>query len=253
VYAATIGHLEGLFERHFRRYADRATVISTYLARRLRATGYPEDRILLQRLGCDTRRFKVLDKGRVRDRLGLPRHEAVLCYVGALPMADMSLLFEALQLVLQKVTRPPIVLMVGTPSAEVQQAKGIELRWIPRQPLDQVHEFISASDLCLLPAQRSVANLARWPSKCGDYFNAGRPVIATPVGDLADLFADHRLGFIAKDATAPAFATAIMHALDSSELWQDIGQSCRQFAENHLDVRRLAAELLTLYGDASSD
>jgi glycosyltransferase involved in cell wall biosynthesis len=250
VYGRTLGMLEGKWESAFRRYADRATVISTSLATRLEALGYPPERILLQRVGCDTRRHAPGDKLSARRDLGLAADATILCYVGALLKRDQRLLEEALRLLATRYERELSVLMVGTPVGGFGGAGGVRVQWVERQPLDGVYRYLAASDLCLLPLCESAANRARWPSKVADYFNAGRPVVATKVSDLEQLYATYSLGYLADHSTPGGYAEALLRALGSRPEWDGVGRSARRFAELHLDTRVLGNELLALYADA---
>ena len=247
LYAATGGRVEQLFEERFRLRADAATVISTALERRLREAGFPGDRILLQRLGCDTRRFQPVSKEAARTQLGVQAEGPVLCYVGALAAPDLDLFLQGLERAQARHGGRLTPLLIGGPAVEAGAAARVGLRLVPRQPLEGVHRYISASDLCLLPLQESPANSARWPSKCGDYLNAGRPVITTPVGDVADLVRRYDLGFVAPAASPDGLATAIDAAIESRATWDAIGAAARRFAEQQLDVSVLAAQLLDLY------
>jgi glycosyltransferase involved in cell wall biosynthesis len=247
LYAATLGNVEGFLELYGRKFADQATVISTYLRDLLRQTGYPAERTHLVRIGCDTTRYPEVDRDVARRDLQLPADATILCYVGALLPADMSLLLEALAIVNATADRPLLTVLVGTPDIppEIAEAHGILL--VPRQPLEVVTRYISATDLCLLPLRSSIANTARWPSKVADYFNAGRPVVATPASDFPQIFADHDLGYMAADDSAQSFAAALAHALADRDAWPRIGQACRRYAVDELDVHKLARDMTGVY------
>ena len=250
LYARTFGVLEGQWEILFRRYADRATVISTDLGKRLEAMGYPRERIHLQRVGCNTRAYAPSDKLTARAAAGLPLQATILCYVGAMQPPDRRLLFDALELVADRYRGELLTLMIGTPRGRREVPSRARLAWVERQPLHAVYRYLAAADLCLLPLCESVANRARWPSKAADYFNAGRPVVTTRVSDFEQLYAEYALGYLAEQSTAEGYAEAIVRALNTRAEWEEMGQSCRRFAEERLDTRVLAKELLALYEDA---
>jgi glycosyltransferase involved in cell wall biosynthesis len=250
VYSKTLGVLEGAFEVSFRRFADRSTVISSHLYERLVATGYPPEHILLQRVGCDTRAYGPSDKLVARAALGLPPHATILCYVGALALPDRTLLVDSLALVARHYGRELLTLMVGTQEFDARFPGHLDVRWTSRQPLPAVYRYIAAADLCLLPMCESPANRARWPSKTADYFNSGRPVVATKVSDFEQLYAEHNLGYLAERSTPNAYAEALLRALNAPSEWEAIGRSCRRFAEHCLDSRVLAQQLVGLYEEA---
>ena len=247
LYARTLGKFEGFLERFGRRFASHATVISSFLGERLAELGYPRDRTTLVRLGCNTHRFPVMQKREARAALGLPVDATILCYVGALMPADRDLLIATLDRLRRGGEKDLIPILVGTPPLDAADVQRLGIRLVPRQPLETVHRYISAADLCLLPFRTSVANMARWPSKSADYLNAGRPIVATPVSDFPKLFAKHRLGFLSESDEPEAYAAAVREALSARAEWDAMGKTCRAFAVSELDVAALGARLHTIY------
>jgi glycosyltransferase involved in cell wall biosynthesis len=73
----------------------------------------------------------------------------------------------------------------------------------------KVLQWFAACDVLLLPLCDSIANRGRWPSKVAEYMAAARPVVATAVGDLTDLFSDGRAGVLTA-ANATSFAEGIL-------------------------------------------
>jgi len=253
LYARTVGRLEGRWESMFRLSADRATVISNDLRGRLEALGYPRDHILVQRVGCDTRAYGPADKTSARARLTLPPDATILCYVGALLPPDQRLLKQALCLVGARYRDELLIVMIGTPVFPDDGGSQPRLLRVGPQPLEVVYRYLAAADLCLLPMTASVANRARWPSKVADYFNAGRPVVATKVSDLDELYAQHSLGYVAEHASPEGYAEALLRALDARAECEAVGGACRRFAQEHLDTRVLARDLMALYEGAARE
>ncbi len=247
LYANTIGFIETFFEEYFRKYADYAFVISGHLKIKLLSLNFPDDKIALQRLGCDTREYQPGNKMAGREKLQINNHEIVLIYVGAIFEADLKLLLDSLKIVREKIDKPVKTIFVGNHTIDDKTVRYLNLRLAGRQPLEKVYEYLTASDLCLLPMKVSLANKARWPSKSADYFNAGRPVIATKVSDFEELYGKFRLGYLSESDTPEAFADTIIRAINDKENWQEIGNNARQFAVNYLDTGKLAAQTQAVY------
>ncbi|MBI4500795.1 MAG: glycosyltransferase [Gemmatimonadetes bacterium] len=247
LYAGTIGRIEGAFETMFRGQADAATAISDPLYRRLAARGFPPERMEVIRLGSDTSRFAIGEKRVSRARLGWDPERTVVCYVGNLLPADRVLLFEAARLVRRAIDPASLRLVwIGGPPADlVPHEAGIEV--LPRADPSRLYEMLVASDLCLLPLRRSAGNSARWPSKVADYLNAGRPVVCTPVSDVAEIVSRRDLGVVSAGDEPEPYARALLEALDRRSEWSRWGAGSRAYAEEQLDVRALAARLATLY------
>ncbi|HEX2165537.1 MAG TPA: glycosyltransferase, partial [Thermoanaerobaculia bacterium] len=72
----------------------------------------------------------------------------------------------------------------------------------------------------------------------------GTPVVATPVGALPEIVDHGRTGFLATDETALAAAIARAGELDPT--------ACRRAAEGRWDERRMVADYLALYREASA-
>lgn len=73
---------------------------------------------------------------------------------------------------------------------------------------------------------------------------SGTPVVANPVGALPEIVDDGRTGFLAGDEPALAVAIARVEAIDPS--------ACRRAAEERWDERRMVADYLALYREASA-
>ena len=101
----------------------------------------------------------------------------------------------------------------------------------------------------LLPLVNSIANRGRWPSKINDYLAAGRPVVASAVGDIADLFARGRLGALA-GSEMEGLVTACLELVDDPDQAAEIGRNARMFAETELSWSQISAGFLATYEDA---
>ena len=71
-------------------------------------------------------------------------------------------------------------------------------------------ELIAWSDYLMLPSR-----VESIPVVFSDAAQLGRPLVATPVGDLPRLFDQHEFGILAAGAEAGAFASALKRALDT--------------------------------------
>ena len=251
IYAATLGHVETFFEEYFRKYADRAMPISTMLEKRMLSLGYPKEKILLQRAGCDTKKFTPQSKTVCRDKLLLPQDATILGYVGSIYPRDLDLLIQSLEILQRQESRTIITVLVGgNHNLEPSLVKRLNIVLTGRIDSSQLYEYLAAADLCLIPFIDSIANKARWPSKFADYVNAGRPTVATRVSDFELLFQRHNLGFLANADTPESFAFEITRAMNDQAQLVKIGQACRTFAERYLDVTHLARQRVALYEEA---
>lgn len=85
------------------------------------------------------------------------------------------------------------------------------------------------------------------PAKVQAYLAAGRPIIASVNGEAARIVTEARAGVTCPADDAPAVARAIraLHGMTSSER-ADMGASGRRYFLEHFEMRRQAAELVTI-------
>ena len=219
--------LETFFEEHFRGRADGTTVISTALAQRAASLGIPADRILKISQGSDVDGVVPRDRDASRSRLGLPRDVPIVAYLGVLLSSDAGLLVDSFRILREQ--RPDAqMLIIGDPKKAIPDDPSIIKTGFVQ--LDDMVSYLAAADVLLLPLKDTVANRGRWPSKVNDYMAAGRPIVATAVGDCVGLFAEQAIGVATTD-DAESFAAGIRSLLDDSSRRAEMGARARDVAE----------------------
>jgi glycosyltransferase involved in cell wall biosynthesis len=214
--------------------------------------GYPKDRMKLLRVGCNAVGMPQLQNAAARQQLGLPSSETILCYVGALLPRDAELLLGSLRVLKDRVRRMPQTVLVGNHQVEedVRRELSISVTGYLRE-FREVAAYLGAADYGLVPMRLSVANMARWPSKTGDYWAAGLPVIATPVSDYAELFPRHDLGFLAAGDSPEDLACAMEAALAAQAEERDrMSRAAKVFAEHELEWSVVALRLEEVFRSA---
>lgn len=248
-YAATLGTVETFFEEHFRKYADRATVITNALGERLQNLGYPSEKIEIHRVGCFTGNENHITRKEARAKLNIPEKELVFCYAGTLFENDKRLLIESLRILQKKTNIQPKIILIGNHQVEPVLQKDLAILVTGYlKETSEVQSYLKAADFALLPMNMSIANRARWPSKITDYWAAGLPVVATPVSDLPVIFDEHPLGIISGDDSPDSFAKALVKAVEmKKEERQTLSDNSLEYARKELDWNILAGRLKALY------
>jgi glycosyltransferase involved in cell wall biosynthesis len=237
--------VETFFEEHFRTWADGTTVINSLLRQRAIGLGVKPDSILLIRNGSDIS-FQPLDIPAARQRLELPMGPLFIGYVGNAFVRDAQFMAQAFNQIHRKEPRTRLLLVGFNRSIEpwIEDPQAVLRVEEVRQA--EVYPYLCACDLCWLPLEDSPANRGRWPLKLNDYMTAGRPVLATCVGDLAEVILKNRLG----EVTPPnvgAFADMTLALLENEDRRNALGVTARQAAEGPFNWETLAGELETFY------
>lgn len=214
--------------------------------------------------GVDVSRFRPLDRRAARARLDLPHDRAVLLSVGALiERKGHHRLLEVLPDVVAK--RPDVLCVIvggDVPGAGQSYRAIVEdlvrrgrlenhVRVVPPQPHDEIPVWLAAADVFCLAT--------RWEGWCNALMEAlacGVPVVTTRVGGNDEFVYHGRNGLLVPYWDGPAFASAILEALDTpwnrSAIAAEAGaRGWERVAEQVLEEFRLATASGS--ADASDD
>lgn len=224
--------VETFFEEHFRPGAQGHTVINSVLREKALALGIPEERILNLPNGASVSQIQPQEKETARARLGLSPTAKIVVYTGAIFVDDARLMAEAFAHLHAAVPETRL-LLVGYNNVEVEAWIGPEREHVIRTgpvPFSQLVAYVAAADAGWLPLRDTGANRGRFPMKLHDFIAAGRPVIATDVGDLGRVVRTQGLG-VATPPDAASLARAAQELLEDEARLRQIGDHARRVAE----------------------
>lgn len=214
------------------RQAQASVGVSSALVERMRALGFPAERLKVMRNGVDLERFQPLDRAAMRQALGLDAQAPLLLTVGNLhEHKGQRLALEALALARR---HPPLadaqLLVVGAgPDADWlrQRAQALGLadavRLVGQVPNDQLARWYSAADILVLASSRE-----GWPNVLLEAMACGTPVVASRVGGVPEIVRAEESGRVVDPRSADNFSLALQ------DLWSrmpDRGQ-VRRYAEH---------------------
>jgi glycosyltransferase involved in cell wall biosynthesis len=237
--------VENWLELRTKRVADSVTVISRELEDRAVAAGIPGDRVSYLPSGADVENIRPEAKGPLRARLGLPADARLLAYTGVSTSEEGQLLVDAFCRVVREVPDARLLL--------VGPFQGILGEQLPRDvrekiiapgvvPYARLGAYLAAADVLALPLPDRMNSRARWPNKFGDYLAAGRPIVATALGDLSTIFREHAIG-LAAQPNVEDFARQAVAVLNDHDRWEAYGRAARELAEGRLEWGTLAGQL----------
>ncbi len=172
---------------------------------------YNQNVIILEN-GVDTNRFKPMDKGYCRNRLGIKNNDEIIVgYFGSMePMRGVEYLVKACQSL--QTRYPHLRLLIAG-----RQSKSIELKenfidYRGQVSQDQIVEMINASDVLAIPYLPS--SLVDYGNSCkiGEYLACNVPIVATQVDNLK-LNYPEVMSVIADAVVTPANVTALESAI----------------------------------------
>lgn len=154
-----------------------------------------------------------------------PHAEPAAVYMGSFySIYDHDLLLEAALLLNQRGVRPNITL-VGDgddmPKMREFVAKNglTNVHLVGYRSGDELWRHLRHARVLLFPIRETLLNLCRCPSKTFAYVQARRPVIANPIGEVAEVLGERG---IYVEPTAQSFADAIERAMKSPATEPDV-------------------------------
>lgn len=244
---AILRPVETFFEEHFRRWADGSTVINDFLKQRVVNLGVAPEDVLILPNGCNIDEIYPIPREEARKRLRLPEDVFIVGYVGAIFRRDGELMAKAFDHLVQMESRARLLLIGYCNIPVVKMFNSSQAVWktgyVNRHDLNL---YLAACDLCWLPLKDTGANRGRFPLKLNDYMAAGRPVIATDVGDAGKLVRVGQFGLVVNDEPG-ALAQAVLQLLREPDLREEMGRRGRQLAETEFTWGQMADRLEKFY------
>jgi glycosyltransferase involved in cell wall biosynthesis len=109
---------------------------------------------------------------------------------------------------------------------------------IARAEPAEVGDYLAAADFGISFVRPSFSKISSSPTKVGEYLAAGLPVVSTTIGDLAELFADGKLGVLVDDFS-PAAYEAAARAVETLARDPSARERCRTVAREQLSLRHV--------------
>lgn len=241
-------------------HGTRLIAVSGEIAGLMEENGASADRIHVIPNGVDCEKFHPGDLRQCRAELGLPQDVPIVVSVGDLLEAKgFHLLIEAAA-DLERDGKPVHVVIVGGPgrfgrdyTREIQTlvaSLGMQDRvHLPgRQPHDQLWKWYSAADLFALFSSREGS-----PNVLMEALACGTPAIGTPVGGIAEVLSDERLGAVLRERNVSAAAEGIHAAFAAPRDRQQIRTLLegRDWHQTALAVKTVLDDAIDSYPSAS--
>jgi glycosyltransferase involved in cell wall biosynthesis len=192
-----------------------------------------------------------LDRAEARRRLGLPPSAPLILFAGLIEpykgLGDLVVAFTGLadawpaaRLVVAGRPNEPFA-----PYRAALEARGLldrthlDLRFLPRADLAA---YLCAADVVALPYRHVTTSGVLLAAR-----RFGRPVVATAVGDLAELIQDGENGLLVPPADPPALADALSRLLADPALGARFGAAGRRVALTEHGWDQIARRTLLVY------
>lgn len=222
------------FERLNQRAADFIFVVSEVERRNLIAAGVDEAKIIVNPNGVDPEVFRPGCGGNeIRSRLGIA-DRVVIGFLGTFgPWHGAPILAEAASR-MSKSTRCHF-LFIGDGderpvSEEIIERGGVSATFAGRIPHHEAPAYLDACDILAsshVPSKDGTEFFGS-PTKLFEYLSSARPVVASRLGQIADVIEDEKNGLLVEPGNVRELAEAIERLAMNESLRNRLGESGRQ-------------------------
>lgn len=252
LYSRTFGRVEQYFDRFFRKNANSSIAVTKFLQNKLIDLGIPKESISIIPVGCVYKEYP--ENKNNKNIFNFKKHtstsDKLLCYAGNIFGNDKQLLINSLtQIIKINKTNNIKTILIGNHILPKSLIKDLNIIVTGRlNTIEEVYAYLRSCHYGIIPMMLSQANLARWPSKIGDYFCAGLPVITTPVSDFKEIFDQYHLGFVSTTDSSESICNSIEEAFNIEEKqYKILSMNCRKYAQNNLEWSVLSKNIIKCY------
>jgi glycosyltransferase involved in cell wall biosynthesis len=218
---------------------------------RYKAMGVPEERITILSNSVDIQRMRELNLDSSERR---PDGKFMVTYVGGFAYhRGLDTLVKAIHESQQKV--PNIHLnLVGDGAAkeslvELARRLGIESRvtFTGHVPFEDAMEYVTESDVCIIPYARSPETEASFPHKLAQYMYLKKPIIVSDARSLKRIVEYSKCGLVFKSENHSDLAQKIIELYENPEMREGMAEAAEKAAKERYNWEVEGSKLKRLY------
>lgn len=239
------------FEEKIPLLADAVTVVSDKLSERARSVGVRSECIFKIPNGANVEAVKPLPQRACRDKLGILKDDVVLCHLGFTDFGAFKLLVRAFEILAERRHNIRLLLVGSLPESHLNIVRTStatrRIVYAGSQPYAEIPWYLGASNVLLLSMRDSIIEEARWPIRLGDYLAAGRPIVATDIGEVANILRESGCGLLARPNDELDFADQVAKVIETPDMGEQMGKQARELAEQKYAWNLIAKQVEEVY------
>ncbi len=252
--SSTFGGCVYALERLLPRFTTTLCVSSQALKDKARSLGVSEDCIFEAPVGAALERFDPEDRGaEIRERYAIDG--PLVVYMGQLQGASYGELFlRAVGIVAKKWPGAYFMVVGGGErlamlrSASEALGLGSRLTFTDYVPHEQIPTFLAAADIGVATFARNESTVCKSPLKIVEYLAAGRPIVASDVGEIRKMVGD--AGIVVRPGDPGAIAEGVSRLLGDDRLRARLSLLARRRAKEVYNWDATARSMLAAFSRA---
>jgi len=216
-----------------------------------------EGRVHYAPFPVDINRFRIREKGNLREKYDLPFDTPIIVYVGALyPDRGVFVLLRAFKELLRD--KPDALLFVCHSKLEgdearwspyfykIAKSKGFHGRVILEGPSSHIEEIYSLSDVVALPFTQPYW-ITDPPLVLLEAMASGVPVVTTPVGAMGEIGRDGESLIFSQPGDSTSLKKALHWSLEERDEAGRVGLNAREIIEGKFSMDVVGRRLNSIY------
>ena len=172
-----------------------------------------------------------------------------VCWAG-----DARISWQAIDLIIETAqhmekTDPEILFIIITGESSLAFPVLTNLMVLRQVPFTDIPHYLAATDACLCLYRNHAMGFYNSPLKLFDYMAAGKPIIASPLGQLGKILR-HEVNGLLTDDTVQTTADYLRLLKNNPALRRQLGENARQDALDYYNWDRVALETESVLIDA---
>ncbi|MFZ5517062.1 MAG: glycosyltransferase family 4 protein [Candidatus Zhuqueibacterota bacterium] len=234
--------------------ADHILAVSGILKDYLVETGrVPSEKITVLPNASEVIVVEDSRKHEIRERYGLDS-ETTVGYVGTFqPWFGIENFITAIPQIIAR-ERKIKFLFIGDGAAKTQaESRAVQLgvadrvRFIPAQPREKLEELLAILDIGVAPYRELPVKFYGSSMKVFDYMAGGCAIVASRIGQVAEVVRHEQTGLLVPPGDIPALANSILRLVRQPDLRRRLGAQAQQELQERYTWSRYADQLGCIY------
>ena len=217
--------------------------VSKFVRKKLLDQGFPEDRVIVQYTGVDTKKLQP----------ETTEHSPVILFVGRFEESKGAEFAIRSAAEVQRELPSAQLVLVGDGSLRPQLeslAKQLlrNYRFTGFLPPDEVHEWLNrASIVCVPSIRRRSGEEEAFGMVCAEAQAVGKPVVAFQSGGIPEVVCHARTGYLSPEGDWRSMAQHLSQLLCNVELRKQFGKAGREWIVHEFDLEKCTRQLERIY------
>ena len=188
-----------------------------------------------------------------RKKCGAGDSDLVVYSGGLREYEGVSDLAEAMSYITAEQPQARLVIAGTIPSAGIREhvltlferhSLGSQAVLVENLSLSEVIDLLAAADILVIPKTQHVVNRAAMPIKLAEYLAAGRPVVASSIGDIPVYLRHRQTALLYQPGNVRQLADSISELLSDKELGARLGRDGQKLAKDVFDIQPVVSRIL---------